>query len=90
MNLGGGNFGDLLGESFGSRFEDDGKRITGYCSTILEEREEMLIDSLMKGQIDADKPKDEMSKEITNVLCKWEKRKKKSPCPMDDEGKIEL
>jgi hypothetical protein len=34
--------------------------------------------------------KDKVAEGITEVLCKWEKRKKKSPCPMDDEGKIEL
>ena len=77
MNLGGGNLGDLLGDSFGQRFGDDSKRLIGYCSTIMEEREELLISALMEGKLDADKPKDDMSKEITDVLCKWEKRKKK-------------
>jgi hypothetical protein len=39
---------------------------------------------------DAGNSEEEMAAAITQVLCKWEKRKKKSPCPMDDAGRIEL
>lgn len=52
--------------------------------------EELLISALMDGRVDVDKPKEKVAEDITEVLCKWEKKKKKSPCPMEDEGKIEL
>ena len=91
MNLGGGNMGDLLGNSFGNTLEADGKRIQGYCGTIMEEREELLIAALMEGRLDMEKKnREEMAEDLTDVLCKWEKRKKKSPCAMDDKGHIEL
>lgn len=90
MNLGGGNLGELMGDNFGDKLETDGKRIQGYCGTIMEEREELLIAALMEGKVDVDKDKDALAEIITDVLCKWEKRKKKSPCTADDEGKIEL
>lgn len=39
MNLGAGNLGDLMGNGFGDKMQGDGKRIQGYCSSLMEERE---------------------------------------------------
>lgn len=93
MDLGSGNMGDLLGNQFGSKFESDSKKLVGYCSTILEEREEAIVAALMNGKLakaGVGKSKEDVAKDLTDIMCKWEKRKKKSPCPLDDEGKIEL
>mmetsp|Transcript_12089 Transcript_12089/g.29227 ORF Transcript_12089/g.29227 Transcript_12089/m.29227 type:complete len:121 (+) Transcript_12089:778-1140(+) len=91
MDLGGGSLGDILGDGFGDQMKVDGKRIIGYCSTILEEREDLLIDALRTGVIDTDgNTQAEVAAAVTGVLCKWEKKKKNSPCAMDEEGRIEL
>jgi len=91
MDLGGGSLGDIMGSTFGDKVSSDGKRLQGYCSTILEEREEVLVAALMDGRVDATgKSEEKTTADIIAVLCQWEKRKKKSPCALEDEGKIEL
>ena len=86
MDLGGGSLGNILGDQFGASMKEDGKRIQGYCSSLLDDREDKLIEALRADDINVDNAKDGS---VVDVLCKWEK-KKKSPCKEDDVSKIEL
>ena len=115
INLGGGGDGgdslsDMLGGNFAqAKVEADGKRLTGYCGSVVDEREEVVVRALMDGTMrvgttkaaaaagddaddaadddddDADADDDPSFVDIVRTLCVWETRRKKSPCPVEEE-----